>query len=203
MTIIIEGPDNSGKSTLAKSLSEILTCPVVHSERPNKGWGVNQTLLHSYRQLRPKRAILDRVYAISEYVYGNVVRNGSALGEFHKEALLDLYQRPHLIIYCRPDIRTILDNQGRPQMKGVLEKHSRIVEEYDILMDEVALHTNLIRYDWQEDIFDNLVKACSKHMKDFETQVISSMFMCKFRGKEAPKKEVKEGSRLWAMRNMQ
>lgn len=200
MTIIIEGPDNSGKSTLAATLAKRLGCPVVHSEKPDSSWGVNQTLLHSYRQLRPQRAILDRVYAISEYIYGNVVRDGSALGEYHKEALMDLYQRPHLIIYCRPQLKTILDNQGRPQMEGVLEKHAKIVEEYDILMSEIAPHTNLTWYDWEEDNLDNLTTQCKNHLRDFDSRWVSAMFMCKFRGQDAPKKKL-EGTRLWANRS--
>lgn len=184
--IIIEGPDNAGKSTLAEKLSKALNIPVIHSVRPEKGWKEKDVLYHSTWQLRPQEAILDRVYAISEYVYGRVIRGKTALGELHSEALFDLYNRPYLIIYCRPDDNVILDNKGRDQMDGVIQHHQTIIDEYDVLMEEIKRFSigSVIHYDWKSTIFDNLVAKCNKHLTDFHSRNISSQFMTKFRDKQ-------------------
>lgn len=179
--LIIEGPDNSGKTTLCTDLRKRLGIPVVHSERPNPAWGAERILAHSNHQLLPKRIIRDRIYVISEYVYGRVIRGGSALRGLHADALMDLYQRPYLIIYCRPDDRAILDSQGREQMEGVLDKHQAIIQEYDKLMGEVALNCKVVRYDYQSDRVDDLVITCSKYLQEFQSQLASAAFMCLYR----------------------
>lgn len=184
--IIIEGPDNAGKSRLAEDLSKQLGIPVVHSVRPPKGWSEEDVLYHSTWQLRPQKAILDRVYAISEYVYGRVIRGKTALGDKHHEALMDLYHRPYLIIYCRPDLSTILDNKDRDQMEGVIENHTKIVEEYDYVMGEIGNfgENRIIKYDWTKDVFKNLLHHCVEHLVTLESRNASSMWLTKFRDKQ-------------------
>lgn len=185
--IIIEGPDNAGKSTLAEKLSKALNIPVIHSVRPEKHWSEEDVLYHSTWQLRPQEAILDRVYAISEYVYGRVIRGKTALGEKHSEALFDLYNRPYLIIYCRPDDHTILDNKGRDQMDGVIQHHQAIINEYDVLMVEEVERFgqgSVLHYNWKSMHIDNVVGKCEKHLIDFHSRFISSQFMTKFRDQQ-------------------
>lgn len=184
--IIIEGPDNAGKSTLAEKLSKALEIPVVHSVRPEKHWSEEDVLYHSTWQLRPQEAILDRVYAISEYVYGRVIRGKTALGSKHSEALFDLYNRPYLIIYCRPDDHTILANGSRDQMEGVIQHHQAIINEYDILMEEVKRFTvgEVFHFNWKSDHIDRVIELCEKHLVPFHSQNISSQFMSKFRDQQ-------------------
>lgn len=178
--IILEGADNSGKSTLGEYLSNKLNLPLRHSEKPNPEWTPVEALGHSSRQLRPQSAILDRVYALSEYVYGPICRGASALGEQHQEALLDLYNRPYLIIYCRPHLSTILRNGGRDQMEGVLENHQKIVEEYDRLMDDVSRFSccQVVNYDWQS-ITDlpRILDIARVHMKKYRSGIYSSFYL--------------------------
>ena len=178
--IIIEGADNTGKSTLGKFLSKEFSLELIHSERPHWSWTEEQSLEHSRKQLLPQLAILDRVYALSEYVYGPICRGGSALGTRHAEALVDLYNRPYVIIYCRPQMSTILRNGERDQMEGVVENHQAIVEAYDKLMDEVARFgvCKIIRFDWEELGEDSrLVDKLKLHLKEFHSGYYSSVFM--------------------------
>lgn len=169
--IILEGPDNAGKTTLAKQLSKALGIPERHSERPNPAWTPVECLEHSSRQLRPQRAILDRVYAISEPIYGPVCRGKSALGDKAREAILDLYQRPYLIIYCRPRRATILQNAGREQMPGVLENHVQLIQRYDDFMLDICRFSKckVIQYDWQNITeMPSLIQRCESHLLQFD-----------------------------------
>ena len=186
MTIIIEGPDNAGKTMLGQALSERWEIPLVHSVRPEASWNEEDILRHSVFQLRPQGAILDRVYAISEYIYGRIIRGKSDLGDRHYEALLDLYDRNLLIIYCRPSDKTILDNGERDQMDGVLAHHSQIIEEYDYVMREVAMFgkSRVVRYNWEQDVVGTLDPAIKSHLDHQQTARVSSAFMTQFRDKE-------------------
>lgn len=189
--IIIEGPDNAGKTTLANKLSKRLGLPVVHSVRPKRGDSEGVVLSHSNSQLQPQNAILDRVYAISEWVYGRVIRGKTALGHFHSQALLDLYHRPYLIIYCRPEMETILNNKGRKQMAGVLEHHQKIVEEYDYIMTDLNRysHSTVVRYDWEINNFDLLANRCQAHLDRNHSRFTSVEYLTKFRDTDTTPKE--------------
>ncbi len=178
--IIIEGADNTGKSTLGQKLSEMFLMELKHSIRPDPLWTPQEALEHSYRQLHPQLAILDRVYAISEYVYGPICRGRSALADLHDKALIDLQNRPYLIIYCRPSMGTILRNNGRDQMDGVIENHQEIVKAYDELMAEFYQFGNcqVMWYDWEavgEDV--KLRDRVRAHLKQYNSTIYSGTFM--------------------------
>lgn len=189
--IIIEGPDNAGKTTLAKKLSKRLDLPMVHSVRPKRGDSPEVVLSHSNSQLQPQNAILDRVYAISEWVYGRVIRGKTALGHFHSQALLDLYHRPYLIIHCRPKMETILDNRGRDQMAGVIDNHKRIVEEYDYIMADLNRfsHCTVVSYDWESNSFDILANRCSGHLSRNHSRFTSVEYLTKFKDTDTTPKQ--------------
>jgi len=148
--IIIEGPDNSGKSTLGAYLQKNLQVPLVHSIKPDPAWNFSQALEQSIMQLLPQRLIRDRTYAISEYVYGPICRGGSALGPMHQKALENLMHYGHLIIYCRPPDNVILNNGDREQMEGVVENHLAIIHRYDRLINELESCgvLKVIKYDY-------------------------------------------------------
>jgi hypothetical protein len=178
--IILEGPDNAGKSTLARQLSKLLEIPQRHSERPDPAWTPLECLEHSSRQLRPQRAILDRIYAISEPIYGPVCRGKNALGDKARQAILDLYQRPYLIIYCRPRLATILANNGRDQMDGVVDNHNKLVQKYDDFMMDVCRFSKctVIQYDWQNKVeMASLVQRCKDHLLKFDQANWSATFL--------------------------
>lgn len=178
--IILEGPDNSGKSTLGVTLAKALETTTRHSIRPAPGSTPLQCLEHSARQLRPQRVILDRVFAISESIYGPICRGQSAMERHTREAILDLYQRPYLIIYCRPRSKTILDNKGRDQMPGVLENHQKIIAAYDRIMLDISRFSKcrVIQYDWQNRTeLPSLIAEAKSHLLKFDQANWSSTWM--------------------------
>lgn len=182
--IIIEGPDNSGKSTLAAQLRRDTGLPVIQSSRPSPDLNFVQVYQHCLYQVAPKEklAILDRVTAISESIYGPICRGESALGMYQRDALLDVWNRPYTVIYCRPEDSVILDNKGRDQMPGVLENHQAIIAAYDRLMDDLARfgtpHVSV--YDWKDKLSYisvlNLVEGCKRqHMSAVQSATFMSM----------------------------
>lgn len=178
--IIIEGCDNSGKTLLSAQLSKALNVPARHSVAPNPAWTPLECLEHSSRQLRPQRIILDRVYAISEPVYGPICRGKNALGDQARQAIMDLYQRPYLIIYCRPSKSTILKNGGRDQMPGVLENHHRLIQKYDDFMLDIIRFSKctVIQYDWENKTeMPALLQRCEDHLLKFDQSTWSAEFL--------------------------
>lgn len=184
--IILEGPDNSGKSTLGKKLAKKFDLVLRHSIRPDKSLVTHEVLKHSRDQLIPSRVIQDRVYAISEYVYGTIIRGKTALGPFHAQALRDLYSRDHLIIYCRPSKKTILNNKGRDQMEGVLDNHEAIIDEYDEVVVDINRYSNnwVITYDWEVMPFDYIVERVAAHLSMMDSRESSIQYLTEFKHAE-------------------
>jgi len=95
MNIILEGPDNSGKSTLAKALSLATDLPIKTKE------GRPATRLALFEKLRKYEAIdnhiVDRHPIISQMIYG-LARGDDEIPE---EFFENFFSRRDLIIYCR------------------------------------------------------------------------------------------------------
>lgn len=142
--IILEGFDNSGKSTLAKrfGLEVIHPGPAPKTKSEELGCLMSQ---HSYSS---KPIVHDRVTCISSQVYQGKV------GDVRYMAWLKaMLSTPHcLLIYCRPPMETIIDMRQHEAKKYDTPEHldkiargaSHFVEQYDALMSLVPHY----RYDW-------------------------------------------------------
>ncbi len=144
--IILEGPDNSGKSTLAKKLNEIMDWPVEHSGGPTT---------HEDRHIRmmevmeKSEVIMDRVPCISEPIYGSICRGINCFeGTKYLENLL---KNKPIIIYCRPPTSVIINIEhelskyaNKDHLDMVEDNKFAIVGAYDTLMSNIP-H---IYYDW-------------------------------------------------------
>ena len=98
MNIVLEGPDNSGKSTLAKYISEQLLIPIVHSggpekfpgeviERTKKRLAISSPMIHDRHPVISQNIHLTALRLQGTYIPDNFI------GEFYAS-------RP-MIIYCR------------------------------------------------------------------------------------------------------
>jgi GTPase SAR1 family protein len=181
MTIIIEGPDNSGKTSLAHKLCKDLEIPYKHSVRRHY-LSATGLIRHSQEQLLPRMEVQDRVYGISELVYGRVLRGVTEFPPHMTEILSQVYLTRNIIVYCRPSNEAILNNT-RKQMDGVSENHLHLIEEYDSLFKEIKRfgQSKVIYFDYETFYYPILLSKCKAHLAALEDVIKSTLFYTKFR----------------------
>ena len=126
MSIIIEGPDGGGKSTLIETLTKELKLPL-HSRHCTSDEGPIDNLFDwahadvATWELQ-KTSIYDRHPYISEYIYAGLLRGGVA-EEFLSitaQQDIDKMARDSLVVFCIPSLDTIAKNiEASHQMDGV------------------------------------------------------------------------------------
>jgi thymidylate kinase len=152
MIIIIEGPDGSGKTTLAKTLSEKTGWPIIHRSAP-KSEEEKKAMKVMYHSLIAENtnAILDRCW-YSEMAYGPTMRDESVISypemyELEKCILAN----GALLIYCTSDKQTLWK---RCQQRGEdyvmhLADFVDICEAYDEIMSVPHL-IPVVKYEYKE-----------------------------------------------------
>lgn len=100
MSIIIEGPDGSGKSTLIEKLVELSGCPSRHKGGPPKSFEEARERMHVLFT-EDYGKICDRCVLISEPIYGSILRNQSFITpRDFKEGIERLKTDAWAIVYC-------------------------------------------------------------------------------------------------------
>lgn len=166
--IIVEGMDNSGKSTLATRLAyDLQGCVIANKRKP-------QVLSHFLQQIALATAsdammptILDRVSAISEPVYG-ILRTR----QFELTDLLPVWMMMGLVVYCRPPLSVVTNFGGREQMAGVIEQASKLYDRYDLIMERVSHYQEVIEYDYTKDTYQSLKEKIDAHQRSTQTGVL-------------------------------
>lgn len=132
MAIIIEGLDNSGKSTLAAFLAEHLDCIVIESEGPPRWPGEINERVVKYRQL-PNNTIFVRHPCVSQVIYGK--HRGAGEDVVDPDLISQFYRDGHLFIYCDPLNRGMA---GHSEREGIdkPEHVSAIVAHYNCLLKD-------------------------------------------------------------------
>lgn len=148
--IVIEGMDNTGKTTLALWLQgKIRNCQLVHGGGPVRaGTQAERLMALQMASSYPRPLILDRVCLISEAVYGPLLRNVDSFSGFNQELLWSWFlEMKPLIIYCRPSLLTIKSNMDeRPQMEGVSVNSDVLLNAYDQVMANISHRGFAIAY---------------------------------------------------------
>lgn len=162
MIVILEGADNSGKSTLAKRLSLETGLSVVHPGGPPVN--VADAIIRCMEQQSiftmstEVDFIYDRVTCISDRIYrGNP--------DYHK--VFDQYQRAIsmaknvLVIYCNPSIERLTNfddhvtqaHETDEVVEYAKKNVNRIISEYDDVMHTLSSqrHINIFEYNFEED----------------------------------------------------
>jgi len=167
MIIILEGADNSGKSTLAKRLSEVTGLPVVHPGGPPANIAEAVVRCMEQDQLFNLSTeldfIFDRVTCISDRIY-------RGKPEYHN--IFSLYQRAIsraknvLVVYCNPSegrLRNFDDHVMQAHEDEAVVKHAkdnidRIIAEYSDVMHDLSnhRHIDIIEYNFEEDDKDTV-----------------------------------------------
>ncbi len=153
MIIIVEGMDNTGKTTLVEQLVKETGYDMVRS--PGGPQSLEDMIDKVETCLISDNIIYDRFPLISEEVYGPVLR-GYSLWKFlrWREYFIQLLQLKPLFIYCRPGGETILRTiNQREQLEGVVERASVIIDIYDMVFDHLRrfYHVDVVVHNYQED----------------------------------------------------
>ncbi len=138
---VVEGMDNTGKTTLVQRLAEELNlCRVSTYCKPKLQehiWDYDAWL-----RCCPQPLIMDRHPYVSELVYGSVLNRAPLVTEAQTRKWAE--SRIAKIIYCRPPNENVLNFGDRPQMGGVVQNAVKLLTMYDMLFETVP-H---IQYHW-------------------------------------------------------
>lgn len=159
LIIMLEGPDQSGKTTLALRLIQRVKAIYDHGSRPSNGDFLNYHLdkiQHAVNQAEFGHiVVLDRCY-ISHEVYGNLFDNGTCYDthRMHEELLNEVTDSDFkmLLVYCRTDRK--FDSTGRSELFD--DSDGRVTNYYDEAMSWYAAkmtgeQLRYYRYDYQND----------------------------------------------------
>lgn len=178
--IIVEGPDNSGKSTLIKQLLE-LDPGLRILKRKKFDRHKDQTIGTSYlEELIPKDgdrvshgyAIADRFFA-SECIYGTLFRNGCRMTASEHRAVRNLLvSYGTVLVYCRPPRESIEKTWNeRPQLYD--RDPLRIYNEYEERLYDIFKGADQasFNYDWtHRSAYDMRSNIISTHQNIFNDQ---------------------------------
>lgn len=158
MLVIIEGPDGSGKTTLANYLRknvEAYAWLLRSNGPPTNVIDMLRTVRWITRDAPPHlNVICDRFPIISEIVYGPILRD-RCLHDYTPKLIAQYFLTapyPTIIIHCRPPLQELeLSVHSQVQMTGVKNNLSRIAETYDVLMQDLHREgVQIYRYDYTE-----------------------------------------------------
>lgn len=131
MSIIVEGPDNAGKSTLVRQLRDRMPWLIlVPGEGPEKYPGEILERIKRYDELTYVGNLFDRHPCVSSPIYSNF--NGNS--PIPDETIKRFYSRGHLFIYCRGrglEGNTWEDHDTDKQREVVQNWHEDICIMYD------------------------------------------------------------------------
>ena len=162
MIIILEGADNSGKSTLAKRLASDLNLEVCHPGGPPKN--IAEALARCVEQdaifdlSTQVNLIYDRVTCISDMIYRGKKQYHNVFVKF----LERIREKTNvMIVYCRPsnerltnfDDHVMQDHEDEAVVQHAKDNVGRIIAEYDSLLHSLRLdkHFFFFVYNFEED----------------------------------------------------
>lgn len=150
--LILDGFDNTGKTTLAHRICGEFGLEYLHSPSEYK-YDFSKMMDWAEEELNSNRyALYDRFSPITDQVYGPVLRGGTPYHSSQKgQAIVELLrQTPHLIVYARPSKAKILRFGEREQMDGVIDKAEKLLIKYDALFyDLLKQGYNVIGYNYE------------------------------------------------------
>lgn len=151
--IVVEGMDNSGKTTLVSRLRFAIGARVVKSCGPKDkdedlfDWTRKQLERPNTRPLY----IYDRFSVISDPVYSPVIRGKNPFFDHREGELLieEFIKQEPLIIYCNPGLERITNFGEREQMEGVISNVENLLKEYDEVIRYLRVKgSHIKKYDY-------------------------------------------------------
>ena len=163
MKVVLEGPDNAGKTTLATFLREH-TVGVIYNHpggKPDSPAAEEDCMSAQYQMASIlHRCLLDRVTCISQQVY-----NPDPERDWDRQqAAATLLQVPNLVVvYCRPPNEVLMDvgnfkwrqEETEEHRQKIISRQHEFVERYDTVMQRVPC----LHYNWRDDAHANVLRT--------------------------------------------
>lgn len=150
MIFIIEGPEGSGKTTLAQQISMMTGYPIVHRDKPKDDKEKAEMLGQYLQDIKSgKNMIYDRCW-YSEIVYGPIMRDASVLTYPQMYELEQLVAvKGGMIIYCTGPKLAMFKRAQRRGEEYVTDKetHIAICDAYDALFNSCPHYLPLVKYE--------------------------------------------------------
>lgn len=164
--IIIEGMDNSGKTTLARRLAKDLELLYINNRKKTTGLKTLDRDVYNFTRLSTiYNTVFDRWSAISEPVYGSVLRGTTYLEEDKRQLHQYCLQANPLVIYCRPSDETILKFGDEPQMEGVIQRAKDLILAYDQEIQFVSKTLATCGYDYEQHEYSQVREIIINHLQ--------------------------------------
>lgn len=166
MIYILEGPDGVGKTTLARAIQDKTKGHLLHASF-DKEWDIEMyhlQLIDVARELNEYQDVVIDRWAPSEYVYGNVFRDGPS---YDASKMIENRTQDGDVkwIYCRNDNAVQNHLKNREERKEMFNDMSKIVEEFDKYVEYTSnnwIHIPWITYDYDKVDMDQFVEELCK-----------------------------------------
>lgn len=170
--LLVEGCDNTGKTTLVLRLADDLKLlQIANKHKPKHKSEFFSFLSCALNLSKQFPTVFDRWSPISESVYGPIIRGENIFTsrdlEIAKTAPLLAHIKP-LLIYCRPDFNTVMNTiTDRAQMDGVVAKAQELIHAYDDTVETYRTAYNVVRYNFEKPgAYDEIRERALNHLKD-------------------------------------
>ena len=153
MIIILEGPDGSGKSRLARELSKSFGFPIIHRSKTTDTEEKRKLMLRYIEALdRGEDVIFDRCW-YSEYVYGTIFKDDSVIS-YDEILKLESKMLVHgaMIIYCTGKPCVLFERcleRGETYVTS-FDKFVQIKHSYDVLFKVEKHLIPILEYEFNE-----------------------------------------------------
>lgn len=166
-TIVVEGVDNSGKTTIALKLVKRLKGIYLKTEFiPPERESLAQyaTIIEAATYYGNGIVISDRHAAVSDPIYGPIVRGWTKL---EWDEVLVQIANVEAFVYCRPSDDVIMRTiSTREQMAGVVKNTHALIQAYDAFFGELESRTARVwRYDYTKDDTEVLAREIHKYAR--------------------------------------
>lgn len=154
MRVILEGPDNAGKTTLAEKIVGSVKNGVHYFHPGGRPTDFEHEVACVTEQLKclstHSKVVMDRVTPISQQVYNP----DPALDPVRRDMLRQYTEMDVLFIYCKPSVDRLLRTQDLTWREGESEDHKQkiITRQHEFVKryDEVIQQVKFICYDFED-----------------------------------------------------
>jgi hypothetical protein len=175
MNIVVEGPDNAGKSTLAHALMQGSKCGYYYLGPPPRDQEAELRMHRQQQDLLVSDApiVLDRVSCISQQVYSHEQSEGA--NRIRQAYVLSLLGHGVLFVYCRPSTDWLVRTDKYTWLKGetdadkqrIVNNHIGFISVYDGIMPKIPC----LHYDFDNEACQATVRHMVNALKgDFDSE---------------------------------